>query len=384
MNDCRTGLSSVRRVFASLGHREPDRVPLDIGGTTVTGIHADALRRLLESMSLAMPVVLTDTVQQTAVPEGGFPASLGVDTERVGPDRIRGPKSRVVEDAFRVAWERKPGELYYSQVSWPLKARDGLSDALEVYAFPEPDGESLSSLARKAARSEAPDGKGGLFPILDRDCAGLMEMSARLRGTDLFYTDFYTDRAGVEALAEKLLEYKLAYWEAMLGGWDGSDVVVSEADDFGTDISLLVSPEFLAEIYFPRYRKLFSFIRKKAPKARIFFHSCGAVRRIIPDFIEMGVDILNPVQYSARDMDLAGLKKDFGKDLVFWGGGIDTRKIFPFGTEEEVRNEVKRVLDVMAPGGGFVFATVHNIQADVPTRNILAMLETLHEYGRYR
>jgi len=379
-----TGFSSVRRVFSSLEHREPDRVPLDIGGTTVTGIHADALRRLLESMSFSAPVVLTDTVQQTAVPEGGFPASLGVDTRRVGPDRIQGPKGRIVEDAFRVAWEKKPGELYYSQISWPLKARDELSEALALYAFPEPDGESLSQLARKATRSGAPEGQDGLFPVLDRDCAGLMEMSARLRGADLFYTDFYTDRAGVEELAERLLEYKLAYWDAMLGGWDGSDVVVSEADDFGTDLSLLVSPTFLAEIYFPRYRKLFAFIKKKAPTARIFFHSCGAVRPIIPDFIDMGVDILNPVQYSARDMDLAGLKKDFGKDLVFWGGGIDTQKIFPFGTAEEVRDEVKRVLDVMAPGGGFVFATVHNIQADVPTRNILALIETFHDYGRYR
>ncbi len=149
------------------------------------------------------------------------------------------------------------------------------------------------------------------------------------------------------------------------------------------DVSLLVSPNLLKEIYFPRYKQLFEAIKRWNPKAKIFFHSCGAIRPIIPDLIEAGVDILNPVQYSARGMELEGLKNDFGKDVVFWGGGIDTQKILPFGKPQEVRDEVKRVLDIMAPGGGFVFATVHNIHSDVPTENIEAMLETLFEYGRY-
>ena len=379
MTNKAASLTSKDRILLALDHKEADRIPLDIGGTTVTGIHEDALKRLLAAKGLTASIFFTDTVQQTAVPEAGLPEDVGADARRIGPDRIRGEKKQLVRDAFGVDWEKKPGELYYSQVTWPLKDGDELSDALGRYVFPAPDKAYLAGLAKAGKVTASP-----LFPVLDRDCAGLMEMSARLRGPEAFYTDFYTDRKGVEALAESLLEYKFAYWESLLDGWDASPAVISEADDFGTDVSLLVSPEFLREIYFPRYRKLFSFLKKRLPKAKIFFHSCGAVRSVIPDFIELGIDILNPVQYSAKDMDLPGLKKDFGKDIVFWGGGIDTKEILPFGKPEKVRDEVKRVIDILAPGGGFVFATIHNIQADVPTANLLALLETLKEYGRYQ
>jgi uroporphyrinogen decarboxylase len=352
---------------------------LDIGGTTVTGIAITALGRFLKERGLESGLVLTDTVQQTALPNRDILKSMGVDTVRIGPDRIKEPHPSAVTDDFGVRWEKKVGELYYSQTSWPLRQGDLLSDALSSYAFPEPDRDYLASLVR-GSRSSAD----GSCPVLDRDCAGLMEMSARLRGTESFYTDFYTDPAAVEALAELLYTYKTAYWETMLKAWGEGPVVVSEADDYGTDISLLVSPEILRKMYFPRYRKLFAFIKKLNPEAKIFFHSCGAVKPIIPDFIEMGVDILNPVQYSAKDMELPSLKRDFGRDITFWGGGIDTKEILPLGKPEKVRDEIKRVLDILAPGGGFVFATIHNIQADVPPANLEAMLETLSTYGRYR
>jgi len=115
----------------------------------------------------------------------------------------------------------------------------------------------------------------------------------------------------------------------------------------------------------------------------IFYHSCGSVRRIVPDLIEIGVNILNPVQVSARDMDTRSLKAEFGRDLTFWGGGIDTQSVLPTGTPEDVREEVRRRMRDLAPGGGFVFSAVHNIQADVPARNVLAMREAVAEVGAY-
>jgi len=129
---------------------------------------------------------------------------------------------------------------------------------------------------------------------------------------------------------------------------------------------------------------LFEFIKQKAPQVKILFHSCGSVYDLIGDLIEVGVDILNPVQVSAAKMDTARLKKEFGHAITFWGGGVDTQRVLPYGTPQEVRDEVKRRIDDLAPGGGFVFAAVHSIQEDVPPENIMAMWETLQEYGVYR
>jgi len=132
----------------------------------------------------------------------------------------------------------------------------------------------------------------------------------------------------------------------------------------------------------PKEKRLFSLIKSKT-QARIFYHCCGAAYEFIPDFIEIGVDILNPVQVSAGGMDTQKLKKEFGKDIVFWGGGCDTQRVLPFGTVQEVRDEVKRRIDDLASGGGFVFNTVHNIQDGVPPENIMAMFETVWDYGVY-
>ncbi|MDJ0828239.1 MAG: uroporphyrinogen decarboxylase family protein, partial [Desulfobacterales bacterium] len=122
---------------------------------------------------------------------------------------------------------------------------------------------------------------------------------------------------------------------------------------------------------------------KQKTDAKIYYHGCGAIFDLIPDLIEIGFDIINPVQVSAKGMDTRRLKKTYGQDIVFWGGGVDTQKILPFGTPEEVAEEVKRRIDDLAAEGGFVFAAVHNIQAYVPPANIVAMFETALDYGRY-
>jgi uroporphyrinogen decarboxylase len=144
----------------------------------------------------------------------------------------------------------------------------------------------------------------------------------------------------------------------------------------------LISPDTYRRMIKPKDKKLVDAVRRKT-EAKIFYHCCGACHDFIPDLIEIGVDILNPVQVAARDMDTWQLKKEFGKDISFWGGGVDTQRILPYGTPQQVRDEVKRRIDDLAPGGGFVFATVHNIQNDVSPENIMTMVETLREYGAY-
>ncbi len=158
--------------------------------------------------------------------------------------------------------------------------------------------------------------------------------------------------------------------------------VVQEADDFAGQFDLLFSPTTFRRLMTPRQKYLFGRIHELT-NAKLFFHSCGAVRKVIPDLIENGVDILNPVQLSATGMDPYELKREYGKDLTFWGGGVDTQRVLGVGTPQQVRDDVRRNIDALAKDGGFVFAAVHNIQANVPPENVIAMVEALREYGNY-
>jgi uroporphyrinogen decarboxylase len=180
----------------------------------------------------------------------------------------------------------------------------------------------------------------------------------------------------------KVMELKMAYWEKALAEVGDNVDVIGEADDFAGQLRLLISPSMYRRIAKPLHKKLFDFIHART-KAKIFFHSCGAIRPVIPDLVEIGVDILNPIQVSAAGMDTAELKREFGKDIVFWGGGVDTQRVLGDGTSQEVRADVRRRIEDLAPGGGFVFATVHNIQGNVPPENIMAMWEILQQYGHY-
>jgi len=379
-------MDSFKRVLKAINFKESDRVPLDICGTTVSGIAITTLKKLLKKYNYESKIDISDYIQQIGIPSPSFLSFLNVDTKRVGPHRISDFDRKVkkinhrkkIIDFWNIEYLMKENEYYFNQVSWPLAKENNLKDAILAYNFPKPDKNYLKKVIKKNVKKNST-----FYPILDRDCAGLLEMSTRLRGVEKFFMDLYLEKKTVEALIDKILEYKFAYWDITLDAFGKREVIISEADDYGTEFSLLISPKMLKDIFFPRLKKLFKFIKEKNPKARIFFHSCGAIREIIPDLIDIGVDILNPIQYKAAGMGLKNLKKDFGKGIIFWGGGIDTQKILPFGTPTAVKDEVKRVLDVMAPGGGYVFTTVHNIQADVPIKNIISILETLKYYGKY-
>jgi len=389
-------MTGYQRIKDTLEHKEPDRVPIDLGGTTVSSVASLLLKNILEHYKEMGQFLSPDQIQGIGTPPSRLKQILGIDTVRIGPDRIPStgnvesqPISEmeipdtglVVEDSWKISWEQRRGDLYFHQMSWPLK-NSTLCEALQNYSFPVPDADYITTKVNNDLKKVA-----DYFPVFDRDCAGMFEMSQRLRGMEELFMDLYLDELAVEKLAEELLVYKCAYWDIILPlipDNPESSFVVTEADDFGTDASLLISPELIRKIYLPRLKQLISHIKTIRPQAEISFHSCGAVRQIIPDLIEAGVDILNPVQYTAAGMELSGLKKDFGKDLIFWGGCIDTSKILPYGTPDDVSDEVKRVLDIMAPGGGFVAAAIHNIQADVPKDNVIKLFETIRDYGIYK
>src|SRR6185369_935594 len=184
-------------------------------------------------------------------------------------------------------------------------------------------------------------------------------------------------------IMDKVLEMQIAYWDKMFSTIGDNIDVAATADDFAGQTDLLISPRTYRRLCKPRHKALFDFIHSHS-RAKVFFHSCGAIRAVIPDLIEIGCDILNPVQVRATGMDSAELKREFGRDIVFWGGGVDTQRVLGEGTPQQVREEVKRRVTDLMPGGGFVFNTIHNIQPNVPVENIIAMWETLREYGVYQ
>jgi uroporphyrinogen decarboxylase len=252
-------------------------------------------------------------------------------------------------------------------------------DEFKDYPFPDPlDDARFENLQ---AQAEAAVAKGKAVALAG-PCAGIAEVFSWLRGYEQYYVDLALNQEYVATMLDRLVEFKSAYWERALAEIGHMVDVVVEADDLGGQNAPLMSPNTYRTLIQPRHQRLFSFIKDQAP-VKVFYHSCGAVYKLIPDLIDAGIDILNPVQISAADMDLHELKREFGQDLVFWGGGVDTQGVLGTASPDEVRDHVRHNIEALAPGGGFVFATVHDIQANVPPENIMAMWEAWQEYGPY-
>ncbi len=381
-------MDSRTRLRIALDHREPDRVPRDLGAVRMTGIHARAYPALRRALGLPpVEVRIGDVSQQLAVVDDDVLDRLGIDVRGVEPRSPSGWRREIVEEGAELAFvdewgvrRRMPaGGLYFDPATAPLA---GEIDAGHLARFAWPDGGDPARRAGVATAANRIVAEEGRAVFVGSVCAGLTEMLFRLRGFEDGYMDLAADPALARALMERVLEVKLAWWAGVLPELGESVDVVGEADDLGGQSTPLFSPRTYRELVKPLHAELFAFIRART-RARILFHSCGAIRDLLPDLVEIGVDILNPVQVSAAGMDTADLKRDVGRDLAFWGGGVDTQRVLGAGTPADVAAEVGRRIADLAPGGGFVFASVHNIQANVPAENLGAMWETIAERGRY-
>jgi uroporphyrinogen decarboxylase len=383
-------MNSRERLLAALNHQEPDRVPLDLGSTQVTGIHAITYRGLRETLGLPLDgVELCDAIQQLALPADDIVKQLGVDVRGLFPLNSHNWNVReedggdywLYHDEWGITHRRpKPDGLYYSILQVPLPGPGLVAEDIWKHAWPDMgDPQRTSGLRALAAQYRA----AGYGVVLKSPFAGIFEMAQRIVGMENCLVLMASDLMLAGVLFDKLLELKLDFWEIALPELAGAVDVVAEFDDYGTQTSQLISPRMFRQQLKPRLRTLFARIKQLAPGAKLFFHSCGNVRPIIPDLIEIGVQILNPVHVRAKGMEPVALKRDFGDSLVFWGGGVDTQGVLPSGTSEQVSDDVRRNVEALAPGGGFVFSPVHNIQADVPLENLLAMWEAWQEYGVY-
>jgi uroporphyrinogen decarboxylase len=377
--------SSRDRVRAALAHVEPDRIPFDLGGTRVTGIHARAYERLRPALGLEpRDARVVDITQQLADVEPDVLDALECDVRLVSPRGGSGYTRVISEDAehrsFTDEWgvgRRMPlaNPLYYDAYAPPLGGEIGPAD-VDAYAWPDAtDPARYAGMADDARRYAEEELRAVAIGSIS---GGLTEGLFKLRGFEEGYMDLAAEPELARRIMERILEIKIAYWEralAAVGPW--ADVLV-EADDLGGQERTLFSPRTYRDLVKPLHRELFTWLHAHTD-AKVFFHTCGAVRELIPDLIEIGVDILNPVQVSAANMDTAALKRDFGRDVVFWGGGVDTQRVLGSGTPAEVRTEVIRRVDDLRGDGGFVFAAVHNVQPNVPAENLLAMRAALRE-----
>jgi uroporphyrinogen decarboxylase len=389
-------MTGRERIDTALRHREPDRVPYDLAGTTVTGITRNAYVMAMRFRGIAPDIgdAEVDPIQQIVTPSEDNLAFLKSDTRRLGARRLTDHQDhkRVtgsvteVADFYGCPWKFVQGrDLYFNLVSSPLAGAESLSAAKHL--FPRKDWASYAVAVRKALDDQIACA-GTSCIVADRNTAGLTENSVRIRGYENWFVDTVLDPAGVEALLDLIVEDKIRYWDIVIDwaletGHASKISVISEADDLGTQTSTIMNPAQIRKMIIPRFQTIFTHVKKRLPQVKVFMHSCGAVRPLIPDLVEAGMDILNPVQFTAAGMGLEGLKSEFGDVLTFWGGGVDTQSTLNHGTPQEVADEVRRIIDILAPGGGFVFAPVHNVQDDVPPENFWAMWETLQEYGRY-
>ncbi len=379
-----------QRVLMAIDHKEPDRVPFDLGGTESTSISLKAYSVLRQHLGLPdkEPEILSYG-GQLAKPDTDLCMMMGVDTRRITRRDLSAWKLDVIEDEnawwyvdeWGVKWKMPKVEgHYFDMVSNPLRGAD--LEKVRGYIWPDGKDPALRDGLAEEAEKVFFESKAAL--VLDaRIGNGFFHTGALLEGYEDFFIDLAYAPDKANYILDRVLELKLNYFETILNEVGDQVHIVRELDDLGSQQGLLISPEMYREFIKPRQKTLFDFIKRKSPGIKILFHSCGSVYHIIPDLIEIGADILNPVQVTAANMDSAKLKKEFGKEITFWGGGIDTQQVLPHGSPQEVKDEVKKRIDDLAPGGGFVFATVHNIQEDVPVENVIALWEALQEYGTY-
>ena len=413
-------MKSRERILAAINHKEPDRVPIDMGSTPSSGISAIAYTNLKKHLRMDTGHTrIYDVVQQLAQPEDEILNHLGIDVVDVGrmfnerddhwydirmangqtaqyptwfrPTSLRDGSYQAKIDDVVIA--RMPaGGAFYDQTYFPYL--DGypnnfkdLPNAMKTILWAalvhspwdhagEPD--FWDQLRQRTLQLRESSDR-ALMVVCG---CNLFEWGTFLRRMDNFMMDVFADQENVRALLDALMEIHLASLGKVCAAVGDIADILRFGDDLGMDSGPFMSPEIYRDIFKPHHTRLNDYVHKNS-QMKTFIHSCGSIYKLLPDMIEAGYDILNPIQTNCVGMDPVTLKKEFGNDITFWGGGCDTRHILNNATPQEVKDHVKERIEILSPGGGFVFNTVHNILPEVDPKNIIAMFDAIHEYGIY-
>ncbi len=377
------------RVRKTINHQVPDRVPIDLGGFQ-TGIHKLAYAALLEHLGLKDSIVTLDPVQQLAKPCEAVLQRLHVDTRYItahAPDDFDGDIVQNTRDGrlwhdltdeFGVVWSMPNDQPLYMDISHhPLAEADVID--LAYYPFPAGDAPSRFTGVREQAqrlRKETP------YAICTGIGGVVYEYCWYMRGLERWLMDLVENPAFCEALLDRILDYWTRFYTMLLREVGDLVDVVMIGDDLAGQRGPLFNPDIYRRLVKPRQKALVQHI-KSLTEAKVWYHTCGSCRPYIPELIDNGVDILNPVQIGVPGMEPAALKAEFGPQITFWGGGIDAQHVLPSASPTEIREHVRRHIEAFKPGGGYVFNNVHNIQHGVPPENVVALFDAAHEFGFY-
>lgn len=411
-------MDSRQRILSAVAHREPGSLPVDLGATPSSGISAVAYHRLKQHLGLKQGSTrVYDVVQQLAQPEPGLLDRFGADALDIGRTfnereqdwtdfhlpggiQVQFPawfkpvlQPSGAYDVFDSTGTRiatmPPGAAFFDQACYPYLQGypadfTGLGAAMNQVHWSalahspwdhaaQPD---FWVQLRQRALTLRQSSDRALVVVAG---CNLFEWGTFLRRIDNFLVDLVDCPLQVEALLDALLEKHLQTLEKVCQAVGDVVDIIRFGDDLGTDQGPFMSPAVYRKLFKPRHSQLCAYVKQHS-QMHTFLHSCGSIYRLLPDLIEAGYEIINPVQTNTRDMQPERLKREFGKDITFWGGGCDTRQVLNRGTPQLVRDEVRRNIEILAPGGGFVFNTIHNILPDVPPENIVAMVEAVSEY----
>ena len=359
-------------------------------GGNQTGIHKFAYEKLIAALGLKEEPPIMDLVQQLAKPSEAVLERLRVDTRYVWAKGAAGFKGGVVAreregrmwqevtDEFGITWAMPDDHPYYFDLARSPLAGLSLKE-IQDYPFPRGDDPSRFEGLRDRVlelKRETP------YAVVSGISGVVYEICWYMRGLENLYADMIEQPEVFEAIIDRTLKFWLDWFRVFIEEVGDVVDVIMIGDDLAGQKGPLFSPAIYRSVVKPRQKELVRYIKCRT-RAKIWYHSCGAVSGCLPDLLDNGIDIINPVQISAKDMDPARLKAQFGDKLVFWGGGVDSQHILPRGTPAEVRENVRRNIEAFKPGGGYVFNSVHNIQADVPPENILAMFDAAYEFGKY-
>jgi uroporphyrinogen decarboxylase len=379
-----TALTSRERTWQALNHQEPDKVPLDLNGTCCTALTLEAYNNLRDYLDLSPDEQpdISSRVMMSIRSRQDLLLRYEIDTRTIYLKPPSVCKGREMTDGsfyddYNIRWQ--PASYYYDAVERPL-AQATIYD-IDQAAWPDPYDPGLVKGLTDEVRQLYETTSYCL--VADMPAFGPFEGCCLTRGYEQFFVDLYTDPAFAEALLDKFTETLIEFLAVLLGEVGDFIQVVAIGDDVAMQTGPFISMPMYRHFVKPRHKKVFDFIHSHT-KAKIFYHSCGSVYDLIPDFIEEGIDILNPVQTSAARMDVGRLKREFGKELCFWGGGIDIQTQLPIYSPEQIEEEVKRTLDILAPGGGYVFFPTHNIQADVTPQRIDSLFNAALRYRNYQ
>ena len=403
-------MNSRERILAAIDHREPDRVPVDFGSNPSSGISATAYNKLKKHLGLAGGHArVYDVIQQLARPENDILDRFGVDVVDVGrvvngadenwydvrlTDGVAGQfpswfkPARRDDGAFEVEVEgytiarMPPGGMSFDQIYYPYL--DGYPDTFAD--LPNAMSKVLRGEGEMNSWDQLRDDAFKLRAVSDRaitiGCGcSLFEWGAFLRRQDNFLMDLLVEQKKVEALLDALMEIHLAALEKVCAAVADCIDIVRFSDDLGMTAGPIMSPAIYRKLFKPRHALLNEIVHKHTG-VKTFLHSCGSIYALLPDLIEAGFDIINPVQTNCQDMEPRRMKDEFGSDITFWGGGCDSMNVLNNGSAEQVKKHVFERLEIFAPGGGYIFSTVHNILPEAPPQNIQAIFEAVAEFNR--